>query len=201
MKELYIQREVVLRERRLCIDGREVFCGQSGSTAQAFLGEVYKFLGLNYLRFYKMDALSKTLFLASEALLQGSGLPSESDNPRVALVLQNSHSSIDTDKLFQNTIHSESYLPGPSLFVYTLPNVALGEVAIRNKFTGENATFIASSFHAESCLDYVQALFARTEMQYCLCGWFDYMDEREEARVFLVTEKKTEKLFNINTLK
>jgi len=201
IRDLYIHREVVIKDQRLYIDGRELFCGAAENSVQAFLGELYKFLGINYLRFFKMDSLSKTLFLASEALLQGSGLPSDSDNPRVALVLQNSHSSIDTDRQFQKTIHSEDYLPGPSLFVYTLPNMALGEVAIRNKFTGENLTFMAPSFDAESCFTYVQALFARTDIQYCLCGWFDCMEQCAEARIFAVSEKKTVRLFNINTLK
>ena len=201
MKDLYIQREVFLKDRRLYADGEMLFCGEAEGSTLAFLGALYKFLEIDYLRFFKMDALSKTLFLASEVLLQGSGLRSGTDKPSVALVLQNSHSSIDTDRLFQGSIHSESYLPGPSLFVYTLPNVALGEVAIRNKFTGENTTFIAPTFDAESCLTYVQALFARGGIQHCLCGWFDYMEEKEEARIFLVGEKKTEILFNLNTLK
>ena len=41
---------------------------------------------------------------------------------------------------FQETIqHADSYYPSPALFVYTLPNIVTGEIAIRNKYYGETS--------------------------------------------------------------
>ena len=198
--ELYIEKQVVLKQRALYVNDSLLFIGTLNTLTSDFFEELYRFFDICYPRFYKMDKLSKTLFLASEALLKDSGLPSVKDNWRVAMILQNSHSSIDTDKLFQATIHSDSFFPSPSLFIYTLPNIALGEVAIRNRFMGENCTFVVPKFDARQCVDYVSALLNGVIYTHVICGWFDYIDEREEVELFLISKEKTEKKFNINNL-
>jgi 3-oxoacyl-[acyl-carrier-protein] synthase-1 len=34
------------------------------------------------------------------------------------------------------------FFPSPSVFVYTLPNIVTGEIAIRNKFYGETSFYV-----------------------------------------------------------
>ena len=89
-----------------------------------------------------MDSLSKMAFVASERLLEGYG---ERFVPRndVTVLFFNSSSSLAVDIDYQKTIQSnDDYYPSPSLFVYTLPNICAGEVAIRNKFCGETSFFV-----------------------------------------------------------
>ena len=199
-EKLYIQRWVTLRQRVLSIDGAVVCKGAPAAFAPEFFVEIYKFLEINYMRFFKMDNLSKTLFLSAEALLKDSGLTSADGDAQVALALYNSHSSLDTDKQFQATIQSDAFFPSPSLFIYTLPNIALGEVAIRNRFMGENCTFIASNFDTEHCIKHVKTLINSKKYNHVICGWFDFLDDREEADLFLVSHSITNKIFDINNL-
>ena len=199
-EELYIQKQVLLKQHALYVNGTLLFEGASDISALAFFQELYRFFEINYQRFFKMDMLSKTLFLASEALIRDSILLPKTENQHVALVFCNSHSSIYSDKQFQATIQSDAYFPSPSHFIYTLPNIALGEVAIRNKFMGENCTFITPELDAKLCVDYVSALFNRGIYSHIICGWVDYIDERGEANIYLVSKEKTNKVFNINIL-
>lgn len=199
-EQSYIQKHVLIQQRTLKVDGTLLYQGKDAISTTAFFLELYRFMGISYLKFFKMDMLSKLLFLASEALLKDSGLASAEINPHVAIVLYNSHSSIDTDKQFQATIPCEAFFPSPSLFIYTLPSIALGEVAIRNKFTGENCTFIAPDFNAERCVNYVNSIINRDEHTHVICGWFDYINEQEVANIYLVSKNQTDKIFNIKNL-
>ena len=102
----------------------------------------YRRLGVDYPKFFKMDSLSKMAFIASERLLNGydERFVSRDD---VAVVFFNSSSSLAVDIDYQKTIRlNDDYYPSPSLFVYTLPNICAGEVAIRNKFCGETSFFV-----------------------------------------------------------
>ena len=198
-EELYIQKQVVIEQRKLFVDGQLWHKGALNGTAFDFFNDLYRLLEINYLRFFKMDMLSKTLFLASEALLKGSGLPSVG-NPLVALTFFNGHSSLETDRAFQASILSSAFFPSPSLFIYTLPNIALGEVAIRNRFMGENCTFITPKFDVKLCVDYVKPLILKNIYTCVLTGWFDFVDDKEEADIFIVSKEKTDRIFNINNL-
>lgn len=197
---LYIQREVSLKRRQLWVDGQSLFVGRPDTPSADFFTELYRLMGINYLRFFKMDMLSKTLFLASEALWAGSGLSVAEGNEDMAMVFYNGHSSLDADIQFQATLQSGAFFPSPSLFICTLANVALGELAIRHKIMGENITFIAPNFDAAGCVDHVTALFSAGGCGRALCGWFDFADHQEEADIFLISKEKTNKIFNIHNI-
>ena len=199
MEQPYIQKHVVIEHHSLYENGALRFTGASKSSTSEFFLELYRFLELNYLKFFKMDMLSKTLFLASEALLEGSGLSHSEANSHVAMAFYICHSSLDTDRQFQATIKSDAFFPSPSLFVYTLPNIALGEIAIRNHFMGENCTFIVPYFDIEHCISYVNALISKG-YTHVLCGWFNFVDGVEEAKIYLISKEKTDIIFNIINL-
>ena len=111
-----------------------------------FLIAVYRHFELKYPKFYKMDNLSKLGLLATEVLLKDSLNPDEYKPEEIGIVLSNSSASIDTDiKYFETT----KEIASPAIFVYTLPNIVIGEICIRNHFKGENAFFIFEEFDAE----------------------------------------------------
>ncbi|MGK7389880.1 MAG: hypothetical protein ACNS60_05995 [Candidatus Cyclobacteriaceae bacterium M2_1C_046] len=147
--------------------------------------EVYRKLDLSYPKFYKMDELCKLAFLAAEALLSDKEFDSESDGADIAIILGNRSSSIASDKKHHQAIKN-SELPSPAIFVYTLPNIMLGELCIRHKVTGENSCFLMDKFDTSFFYNYVKNLFVNEGYKYCITGWVDYQENEFIADLFLV---------------
>ncbi|MEJ0079473.1 MAG: hypothetical protein WDM78_00555 [Puia sp.] len=53
----------------------------------------------------------------------------------------------------------------PALFVYTLPNIVIGEISIRRHFKGENAFFVFKQFDGNFIEKYVRGLFEKQSHQ------------------------------------
>lgn len=153
-----------------------------------FLVSAYQHFGLQYPRFYKMDNLSKLGWLANEVLLQG-GFEKERYKPeKIGIVLSNANSSLDTDARYYETVKS---IPSPALFVYTLPNIVIGEISIRHHFKGENAFFIFEQFDAGFIEQYVDGLVNNDILHCCICGWVEVLEEEYKAALFLVEKEKS----------
>jgi hypothetical protein len=96
---------------------------------------------------------------------------------------------MDTDLDYQELIRDRSnYFPSPSVFVYTLPNILIGEICIRHKIRGENAFFVSEGFDPGQITDYVTRLFEQGNVNACICGWVELL--REEYRSCLFTVEK-----------
>jgi hypothetical protein len=175
-------RDVRIEDGELRIDGRSVFTHVE-KDFKSFAKHLYKHNGIHYPKFYKMSALSKLGFLASELLLRDHDL-SETDPASVALLVANSSSSLHTDKIYQDTLESR---PSPAVFVYTLPNIMIGEICIRNGFRGEGLFFIQESFDKEFIFDQAEALLVSGQTTLCLAGWIEVNMEGEYlAKLFLL---------------
>jgi len=165
------------------------------SDIDGFLLSIYKYLDLKYVRFYKMDNLSKLGWLASEVLLKDSFLAENYLPEETGLLLANANSSLDTDLTYAETIKD---IPSPSVFVYTLPNIMIGEICIRNHFKGESAFFVFEHFDAGFMEQYVNNLLNNGILQSCICGWVELLGNEYKAVLFLVEKGKGEhqNLFN-----
>ncbi len=146
-----------------------------------------------------MDNLSKLAFLGAELLLKNE-IDSTKEN-NIALVFANKSSSLDTDVKYQNSISdAENYFPSPAVFVYTLPNICLGEICIRHQLKSENSFFIFADFNPDFMLNYSNLLLDTKKTDKVLCGWIEYLDEEYKAFFYLVgTEGNLE--HKIETLK
>lgn len=151
---------------------------------------IYKFMDLSYPKFYKMDILSKYGFLASEMLISNQETLKNYEDDAVVLIFANSNSSTLTDLKYQETIASEKPTPSPSLFVYTLPNILLGEIAIRNKWYGENIFFVLPNFDAEFLANYATAILKKSDTNACLIAWVDVKENEND--VFLCCIEKND---------
>jgi hypothetical protein len=152
-----------------------------------FLLSVYKHFKIDYSRFYKMDNLSKLGWLASEILLKDS-FNKENFRPEdIGLILSNANSCLDTDQKYMASV---SDIPSPSLFVYTLPNILIGEICIRNNFKGEHAFFVFDSFNANFIETYVNSLLENNIIQACICGWVELLEDEYKAALFLIEKSK-----------
>ena len=150
-----------------------------------WLKQLYKKYELDYPKFYKMDVYSKLALLGVEALKVENELKETTDTDEVALVFSNSTSSYATDVLFEKS-YKEDQLPSPSLFVYTLPNILIGELAIRNKLFGENMFFVSSAFDAVAFEEQVALLLPQNAKE-CICGWIDVSEKGIDVFLFVVT--------------
>jgi hypothetical protein len=151
---------------------------------QEFAKEAYKSLDMSYPKFHKMDSLSKLAFLSAEMLLK------DQDNSRTALVFANRSSSLDTDFKYQDSINAEeNYFPSPAVFVYTLPNICVGEISIRHQMQTENAFFVLEEFDEKFLNDYAHQILQTKKAEKVLCGWVELYQESYKAFVYLLTLK------------
>ena len=137
-----------------------------------FFSAIYGRLGIDYRKFYKMDALSKLGFLASEILLTGS----DRENPKqdMGIILLNASSSLEADRNYQKTIQDkENFFPSPAEFVYTLPNIVTGEIAIRNKIHGETAFYVSSGFYKDTLSALIDDAMKYAGIKCALAGWIE----------------------------
>lgn len=161
--------------------------------------DLYRLQGHNYMKFFKMDLLCKWAWLGAETLLvdNGTHVYDGIDKSKVAVVLMTGHGCIDVDKKY---LASMSDIPSPALFVYTLPNIMLGEICIRHGFKGEQLCLVSEHFDAEELHFWVSDLLEKRGMEACLCGWADAYDNNKDISFFWITKQKVETPFTINHL-
>lgn len=159
-------------------------------TSPSDLTEIYKRQIGNYPKFYKMDKLCQLGFIASELLLKQENPRREQCADR-AVVLFNHSSSVWVDREYERTIEvGEDYFPSPSLFVYTLPNIVCGEIALRNGYHSETSFYILNTKDEELMHNVLASTFNDQSLQSIIAGWLDYKDEGNfEADFKLITKK------------
>lgn len=171
--------EVVLDHQKLWEgnqNANEKLGEQEGQEHHSLLTTLYKQMIGNYPKFYKMDGLSRLGFVASEILLNAE--KGETDKER-AIIFFNHSSSIASDRNYKESINDkDNYFPSPSIFVYTLPNIVTGEIAIRNHFHGETSFFILPDKDERLMEEILQASCRDAQSKSFLTGWIDYEDER-----------------------
>jgi hypothetical protein len=179
-KNYGISHAVHIRAQAVYLDGECVFSGINDM--DNFLTLAYKSSGVNYPKFYKMDSLSKYGFLATEWLLKG--FESKEESPfKKGIVFQNHSSSLATDRKYQDSI---TEIASPALFVYTLPNIVMGELAIRHHFKGENTFFITQQFDAAALADYVNLLLTEDVLSTVITGYIEWNGELPDVFLCLV---------------
>ncbi|MBN1157773.1 MAG: hypothetical protein JXA61_00185 [Bacteroidales bacterium] len=187
MKEsLHISNYCLIRNSHL-ITGQDHFFAGKETAFPDFIKETYRHFNIGYPKFFKMDNLSKLGFLAAELLLKDRDLNLDYGKDGTGIILANASASLDTDRIYQASIADRSnYFPSPSVFVYTLPNIVMGEISIRHKLFGENAFFIKQTFDPVFMVEYVKHLFENQIVACCITGWVEMDSERYEAVLFLV---------------
>ena len=181
---------IVLTPNTLHIDG---VARPITTTGAALVTELYRSDVDDYPKFFKMDDLCKVGFIATELLLKAEFSGDVADRPAYntdhrAVLLFNRSSSICADTKYQATIQeTANYFPSPSIFVYTLPNIVTGEIAIRNKYYGETNFIILEQPDAEVIVQQVKSLFLDPMAESAVTGWVDCYDENHyEARLTIV---------------
>lgn len=162
---------------------------------KSLLTTIYKKMIGDYPKYYKMDGLCRLGLIASELLLRAEKAEEtygkELQRSR-GVVLFNRSSSISSDKKYLASIaDKDNYFPSPSVFVYTLPNIVTGEIAIRNGYHGETSFYILPEKNEEQMQTLIQTAFLDSQITSLLTGWIDYEDrEHYEADLYIASINK-----------
>jgi hypothetical protein len=194
----YISKYCQIENNTVFIDGEKQFEKQEVLFSE-FIKSVYKEFKMEYPKIFKMDNLSKLAFVSSEIILKEvCKIDQEND---VALIFANQSSSLDTDVKHQNSIQNkENYFPSPAIFVYTLPNICIGEISIKHQLKSENAFFVFEKFNAAFFSNYANQLIKVGKAKSVLCGWVEIYKENYKSFVYLV-EKQGDFIHNEKNIK
>ena len=151
-----VTHEIEISPTSVILDGRTIAVEQTG---EKMLVELYRRYVGDYPKFFKMDTLCRLGFIAAEMLIGA-----ENDVPS-AIILANRSASIKDDRDYLATISEGNYYPSPALFVYTLPNIVTGEIAIRHHVQGETPFYILDTPQQ------LDAIIAATPFESALAGW------------------------------
>lgn len=180
-----IKHQVYISPNEIRVDGKALKHNEKGS---ALLTELYRSHVGDYPKFFKMDTLSKVGFIASELLLNAEGNRDFVHREDRAVIFFNRHASLQADTHYQSTIQNpENFFPSPAAFVYTLPNIVTGEIAIRNKYFGETSFMVIDDYDEKIIMKNIENAFQDPTTKSIIGGWVDCSDEDHfEANIFLM---------------
>ena len=181
---------VVLNQGYVSVNGRELEHEASGN---ALLTELYRNHIADWPKFFKMDTLSKAGFVASELLIKELGehrLGSEEFAQGRAIVLFGATASLCAHRNYQETIQDkDNYYPSPALFVYTLPNIVTGEIAIRNHWRGETSFYVTEAPDAAQMAFHLACAFQDQVTDSILAGWVD-SSRNDDFQAFMTVVRR-----------
>ena len=171
---------VRITQDEIIVDGNRLDVKSHG---KEMLTEVYKTKIGDYPKFYKMDMLSRLAFVASELLIEAEGQRSKvkSQKSKVesqrAVVLFNHSSSIIADRQYVKSIEKDDFFPSPAAFVYTLPNITTGEIALRNGYHGETSFYLLAERNEKLMQRVIKSTFIDRDIKSVIGGWIDCPSE------------------------
>ena len=178
-----------LQDRRAWLNGVVEYVSEAGSVDELFRS-VYHHYNIDYPKFFKMDNLCKLAFLSAEILLRGTDTLQKYPSEEVAIILENASASLEYDQKHWESIRDRNkYFPSPSVFVYTIPNIMVAEIAIQHKVKGENAVFILEQFDPGFIYDYVSELFRNQQVSCCLSGWVECYGDQYQSFLLIIEQE------------
>lgn len=180
---------VKITQEEVVVDGEKL---DFESRGKEMLTEVYKTKIGDYPKFYKMDMLSRLAFVASELLIESEGqrvinnyqltinmpnTPHLTPNTQRAVVLFNHSSSIIADCQYVKSIDKDDFYPSPAAFVYTLPNITTGEIALRNGYHGETSFYLLAERNEKLMQRVIKSTFIDRDIKSVIGGWIDCPSE------------------------
>ena len=172
---------VKITQDEILVDGNRFDVQSRG---KEMLTEVYKTKIGDYPKFYKMDMLSRLAFIASELLIEFEGQRTLNPNLSTltsnrAVVLFNHSSSIIADRQYVKSIEKDDFFPSPAAFVYTLPNITTGEIALRNGYHGETSFYLLADRNEKLMQRVIKSTFIDRDIKSVIGGWIDCPSEDE----------------------
>lgn len=195
LSEPIVSRYCLIRDRRIIVNGAIQIEEEQGADFGSFLSSVYKTFGSEYPKFFKMDPLSKLGVLTADFLLESGKRLRPYQSEEIAIIAANTHSSLETDDRYYRTIEDQAnYYPNPALFVYTLPNLLIGEISIKFAIKGESVFFISRQPDFKWLHTYSDILLETPGTKTVIVGWVDLdVNRNYESILFLVENQDPKK--------
>ena len=180
-----IRHSVHLSEKDVTVDGVKLAVTSMG---KALVTELYKKTGGDYPRFYKMDLLCRIGLVATQLLLKAEETTTSDAAEHRAVVIVGRSGSIHADLNYLTSImHADDFFPSPERFVYTLPNIVTGEIAMRYHYHGETSFYLLPTRDTSIVSDIVQSACLDPDTTGVRGGWIDCeTDNRFEAELSIL---------------
>ena len=194
---LSIQTYCTISNKSIKVNGLEI-TNYSYQT-QDLLKELYQHLSIDYAKFYKMDNISKLGILGVELLKNADHSLSDLKDDELGIILQTEKGCLESDINHQARVDEKS--PSPAIFVYTLSNIVIGEISIRNKWFGESILFIEKETDLENIIRHSSSLLMSKKSQKCLIGTIDSFKNEHNLKLAIIDKSGTGPEFTEENLK
>jgi hypothetical protein len=184
--KIYINHALYFTHGKVRINGETIFEQEKNENYIALSKRIFNSLDKPYPKFHKMDRISKLAYLSGDLLMNQISLDSY-NSENIALIFSNSSATIETDIKFQ---HSISEIPSPAIFVYTLPNIMVGELCIRFGLKGENLFFVEPQFNPRLLTEQAHLLFANSQIELCILAWVDFYSPEDYSCFMCLVSKE-----------
>ena len=75
------------------------------------------------------------------------------------------------------SIEKDDFFPSPAAFVYTLPNITTGEIALRNDYHGETSFYLLAERNDKLMQRVIKTTFIDRDIKSVIGGWIDCPSE------------------------
>ena len=148
-----------------------------------FLKEMYYELELDYPKFFKMDNLCKLGVIGTEFLVR-KNINLFKHKLKIGIIIQNKSSSLDSDLRHQKGIENNTV--SPAVFVYTLPNIVIGEISIKYKWQSEGVFFVDKEIDYELLSQYSNILINKRRTEINIIGWIELLKDQCSLKLYLI---------------
>lgn len=149
---------------------------------------IYKSLGIDYPKFYKMDDLSKLSILGIKLIENSGGLDGFGDSD-ISMIFCNKNVSTYTDNKYRETL--EIGMPSPSIFVYTLPSTCVGELTIFKKYYGSSCFYVTDSLESLPLNDLIEIELGKG-YKGVLFSWVEKSEDTDFGLFFTFNKSPTD---------
>ncbi len=182
----YISSYCRIKNNQVVVNDQVILNDEDSDSPSVFFKKIYTFLNTDYPKFYKMDLLCKGGFLAAELITKEHSIQQEN----VALIFSNQSSSYVSDKKHADGIFDqENPVASPAVFVYTLPNILMGELSIRHQLHSENIFYIFDRFNPEFLTFHNQQFLNQGKADKILSGWIEVKEDDCDIFLYLVEKE------------
>ena len=155
----------------------------SGPPVEA-LRAAYQALAMDYPKFHKMDLAAKLAVLVAEPVLRVAR-DRGADLAEGTAVLALSRSGSGSSDVEHWRIRQGSGLASPAVFVYTLPNIGVGELTIRHGMRGPSLCLMTPGPDSPESVGAARLLRDDLRVRWLVCLWSDIFADRFEAQAVL----------------
>lgn len=138
----------------------------------ALVTEIFKKYLADGSRFFKMDLYSRLAYVGT-SILAKDALEASAPEDR-ALVIFTQNGSVLADRKHLSTFaNPDEFFPSPAVFINTLPNVVLGEIAVKNSIKGETTLVLLPARDEMAMQRIIDATVSAARPSALICGWVD----------------------------